>query len=139
MGFGVLGLGGSVSAGAGVFGGGQSGINLGGFASAGGFIGGPGIGPSYPAGNCGNTAAGAYAGIGVGGFLTNATSAAELRGPFQGLNFDLGILSVQVAWSGNIIIGSWTLGPGDIGGASGYQTNTWTTDPWPLTLEHSSK
>jgi RHS repeat-associated protein len=124
-GLGVLGGAASAGAGGGVFWGGSPGINVGGFVSAGGFVGGPGLGPSYPAGNCRNLAAGAYAGISGGVFFTNANSANDLRGPFYGLNLDLGILSIQLAWSGGTVIGSVTAGPGEIGGASGYQTNTW--------------
>ncbi len=124
-GLGALGAAASASAGGGAFWGGPQGINVGGFVSAGGLVGGPGLGPSYPAGNCGNFAAGAYAGISGGAFVTNANSANDLRGPFYGVNFDLGIFSVQVAWSGGTVIGSITAGPGEIAGASGYQTNTW--------------
>ena len=133
-GLGTLGLAGSASAGGGVFWTGLlQEINLGGFASAGGFIGGPSLGPSYPSGNCANTAAGAYAGIGVGGFITNANSASDLGGPFHTLNFDLGGLSIQFSWSGNTKILSATYGPGEIGGSSGYETNTWPTGPLRLT------
>ena len=49
----------------------------------------------------------------------------DLHGPFYGVNFNLGILSLQVAWSGRTFIGAITVGPGEIAGASGYQTNTY--------------
>jgi RHS repeat-associated protein len=124
-GTGPLGLAGSGSAGGGVFWGGQQGVNVGGYASAGGFVGGPGLpGPSYPSGDCDHFASGAYGGIGGGVFFTNATSADQLKGPFTTLNIDLGPLSIQISWSGPTIISSATVGPGAIAGVSSYTTNT---------------
>jgi len=127
-GTGVLGGGGSASAGAGVFGGGSQGINVGGFASAGGFVGGPGLpGPSYPKGNC-HGAGGVFGGAGGGWFFTNATSANGLSGPFQNVNLNIGEgpiqVSIQIGWSGDTWIGSITIGPGAGVSVSTFQTNT---------------
>ena len=130
----VAGAGATASVGAGLFGGGQSGLNLGAFASAGAFAGGPGYGkqcPAYPGGNKSNVAGGAFAGVGAGGFLTNATSAAELRGPFDTWTFNIGVgpiqLSVQFGESAGTWIGSVTVGPGIGISGSSYPTNTWAT------------
>ena len=129
-----VGAGATGSLGGGVFWGGESGVNAGGFASAGAFAGGPGYGaqyPNYPQGNNSNVAGGAFAGVGGGAFVTNAMCAAELRGPFDTYSFNIGVgpikVSVQVGVSGETWIGSATFGPG--GGISGssYPTNTWAT------------
>ena len=98
------GAGGTASAGAGVFGGGQKGTNLGAFASVGGFAGGPGYGYSYPASNNSNNfAAGAFAGRGGGLFLSNATSASDISGPFDTRSLNVGVgpvlFSLQVGIS----------------------------------------
>ena len=135
-GLGVVGGGGNVAAGGGLFWGGTGGVNLGGFASAGGFLGGPHYGPSYPAqkpASCGqpNVALGGFAGAGIGGFLTNANSASELRGPFTNYNVNVGFgpvqFSLQIGVSGSTWIGSLTFGPGYGASVSTFQTNTWST------------
>jgi hypothetical protein len=117
-----------------VFWGGSQGINVGGFASAGGFVGAPGLpGPSYPKGNC-NGALGAFAGAGGGWFLTNANSANELSGPFQNINFNIGEgpfqVSIQIGWSGDTWIASATYGPGAGVDVSSFQTNTAAGTLW---------
>jgi RHS repeat-associated protein len=131
-----FGAGANASAGGGLFWGGAQGANLGGFASAGGFFGGPGYGPSYPAqkpSNCDepNTAFGAFGGIGAGAFLTNANSAKDLAGPFTNYNYNIGFgplqFSLQIGVSGSTWIGSLTLGPGVGASGSSFQTNTWST------------
>jgi hypothetical protein len=105
-------------------------MNMGGFASWGGFLGGPGYGPSYPRGNSGNVVGGAYAGLGGGVFVTNAKCAGELRGAFNTYSFNLGIgpkISFQFGISGGTWIFSATYGWGGAISGSGYQTNTWAT------------
>jgi hypothetical protein len=128
----VFGGGGTASAGGGVFGGGRQGLNVGGFASTGGFVGGAGYGASYPAPLPGGTTgvAGAYAGVGAGGFITNATSAADLKGPFSTYSINTPIGSIQLGRSGSTWIFSVTCGVppcgiGAGGAASTYPTNTW--------------
>jgi RHS repeat-associated protein len=102
------GAGGSVNVGGGYFSGGKHHKHFGGFGSAGGFAGGPGFGVTYPATpkkrrpKCG--ALGAYAGIGFGGFLTNATTIGKLGGPFNTVSISAGDglagASIDVSWCG---------------------------------------
>ena len=131
----VVGAGATVSGSAGVFWGGPQGTSVGAYASAGAFAGGPGYGPQYPKypeGNNSNVAGGAFAGAG-GGFVTNACSAGELRGPFDTSTFNLGVGpiqgSLQIGVSGGTWIGSLTFGPGAGIAGSSYPTNTWATGP----------
>src|SRR5882672_11431039 len=81
----IFGRGGTASGGGGIFWGGPQGLNAGGFLSAGGFVGGAGYGASYPAPLGGGTTGvlGPYIGGGAGGFLTNAKSPTDLKGPFN--------------------------------------------------------
>lgn len=127
----AIGAGATGSVGGGVFWGGPEGANLGGFASAGAFAGGPGYGLSYPVGNSGNVVGGAFAGLGGGVFLTNATRANQLSGPFDTYSFNIGVgpikFSVQLGVSNGTWMGSTTLGTGIGISGSGYPTNTWTT------------
>ncbi|MBF0330144.1 MAG: RHS repeat-associated core domain-containing protein [Nitrospirae bacterium] len=127
----AVGAGATGSAGGGVFWGGPQGTNVGGFASFGAFAGGPNYGHSYPSGNSSNVAGGAFAGGGGGFFITNATCANQLSGPFDTYSFNIGVgpfkVSVQVGVSNGTWIGSATFGPGIGISGSGYQTNTWTT------------
>ena len=132
IGGGLIGAAGTYSLGGGIFWGGQQGINWGGFNTIGGFAGGPGYGLSYPypSGDNFNTIAGGYAGGGIGGYLTNANSPCDLKGPFRTFTFSFGFpfiggASAQYSESDN---GTWvwsvTIGPG-IGLSGGvYQTNT---------------
>ncbi len=131
----VAGAGATGSAGGGIFWGGSSGTTLGGFASFGAFAGGPGWGVSSAPSPCGGTtvAGGAYAGIGRGAFLTNATNASQLSGPFDTYSFNLGIGPIQVSGqfgisAEGIAIGSLTYGPGSGWGVSGsgYPTSAKT-------------
>jgi RHS repeat-associated protein len=135
----VAGAGATGSIGGGVFGGGPQGLNVGGFASGGAFAGGPGYGAgygaSYPAVQPGGTTAvaGAAAGAGAGIFVTNATSAAGLSGPFSTYSINTPIGSVQLGVSGSTWIFSATCGvpPCGIGTPTGavstYPTNTAAT------------
>lgn len=128
----AIGAGATGSLGGGVFGGGSRGLSLGGFASAGAFAGGPGYAVSYPS-PCEETTlvGGAFAAAGVGGFLTNATTASELRGPFDTYSFNVGVgpfkVSVQFGTGNGIWIGSATFGPGAGISGSRYPMNTWAT------------
>lgn len=71
-------------------------------------------------------AVGAYAGVGLGGFLTNAKKAADLKGPFKQWNLNTPIGSIDFGWSDGTWILSITAGPGDVGDVSGYPTTTVT-------------
>ncbi|KAF0145016.1 MAG: RhsA [Nitrospirae bacterium] len=130
-----IGAGQTGSVGGGLFGQGLfKNLNFGGFASWGGFAGGPGYGPSYPSGNSGNVVGGAYAGIGAGIFVTNAKCAAQLKGPFKTISLNVGIgaykFTMQYSYSNGI--GMFSVGPPFTGAGiglsgSGYNTNTGTT------------
>jgi RHS repeat-associated protein len=131
----AIGAGQNVAAGVGVFGNSLSGINAGGLASYGGFIGGPGHGLSYPAGK-NNYALGGFAGGGLNVFVTNASQKSLLSGPFHVYSFNAGfflrVLSLQLAVGDN---GIWMFSyGGPLGFPSGvgfgidyseYNTNTW--------------
>lgn len=70
---------------------------------------------------------GLSAGVGGGGFITNACDANELRGPFDTFTIGTPIGSVQVGKSGDTWIGSVTGGPGLPSlSISQYPTNTWS-------------
>lgn len=107
------------------------GANFGGFASLGCFLGGPGAknGWAYPRTEK-KGAIGAYAGIGIGPYVTNANNKNELKGPFQVLNINLALGyggSIQVGWdstSGTFIV-SGGVGYGYGVDVSWYNTNTW--------------
>ncbi len=124
----VVGSGATVSGGVGVFGGGSQGINTGGYVSGGAYSGTPGNNVGYPGGQnvqTGNGVIGGYAGVGVGGFITNATSACQLSGPFSTWSINTPWGSAQFGYSDGTWIGSITVGPGIGGGVSGYPTNTY--------------
>jgi RHS repeat-associated protein len=127
----INGAGASASVGGGVFWGGSQGLNIGGFASGGAFVGGSDISASAPAPLPGGTtgAIGAYAGVGSGFFITNATTVGELKGPFNTYSINTPIGSLQLGVSGSTWIFSATCGvpPCGIGvgaAASTYPTNT---------------
>ena len=80
---------------------------------------------SYPTQNSTPIIAGAYAGLGGGGFLTNATNMDQVYGVFQAFTVSLpGLVSFQYAYSGNIYVASAIFGPGAYGSISYYTTNT---------------
>jgi uncharacterized protein RhaS with RHS repeats len=116
-GVGPIGLGAQGFAGAGVFGGGSRGMNLGAFGGAGAF-------PANLPGQQG--VVGAYAGLGAGVFLTNATSAAQLCGWAYTFSLNLPIASFQLGVDPNS--GTWiatgTMGPAVGASASLYQVKT---------------
>jgi RHS repeat-associated protein len=103
-----LGAGGTVFLGGGVFWGGDQGVNFGGFAGGGAFYGDhsavqfQGQKPRV---------LGTYAGIGGGGFFTNATCVTDLGGPFKEYHLNLPWFSISYAVSGDIFIVSVTVGP----------------------------
>jgi len=65
---------------------------------------------------------GLYAGIGAGGFWTNANSASDLKGYFSTFNVNTPWGSFQFAISGTTIFSSLTVGPGAIFSISSYPT-----------------
>jgi len=78
-------------------------------------------------------AVGLFAGVGGGGFITNAKKACDLNGPFKQWNVNLEVLGVNYAnsdgfWS--FLKGTWTLsvtvGPAFGGDVSAYPTTTVT-------------
>jgi RHS repeat-associated protein len=128
VGAGAVGGGATGAVGGGVFWGGPSGVNGGVFASGGAFVReSPGV-VSLKCPNYNQTpwAVGAYAGVGAGGFLTNAKKAADLKGPFKQWNLNTPIGSINFGWSDGTWILSITAGPGDVGDISGYPTTTVT-------------
>ena len=127
-GVGLAGAAESASAGVGYFSrGGGTGVE--GFESEGGFVGGPGYGPSIAPDNKDNSAVGGFAGIGAGLFFTTADCAKQLEGPSYtySLNIGVGPISFSLQYTeyedGNWL-GSYTEGPGMGISASGYPTNT---------------
>jgi RHS repeat-associated protein len=127
----VAGAGAQVQGGYGGFSGG--GGNSGFFGSFGTFAGGPFYGAGYPNSpdpTVKNVVGGAFAGAGVGPFISNAKCAADLGGPFNTFFLNLGIglgVSINVGISDGTWIGSLSFGP-SIGSSGGqYPTNTWAT------------
>jgi hypothetical protein len=141
FGGGVYGTGWNGSLGGGHFWGGNDGSNDTLFASGGGYFGGPTYGGGYPNvdanGNSNSTPPnsntfgyGAYGGVGMGGFVTNAGGGSDLSGPFNNINVNTPIGSVQFGWHGPFLgkgstwILSITKGPSAGWGVSSYPTNT---------------
>jgi RHS repeat-associated protein len=77
-------------------------------------------------------ALGAYAGAGLGAFITNADTWNDLFGPFQTWSINTPIGSAQFSYSNGTWIGSVTVGPGYIGGVSAYPTVTSAAGGMPL-------
>jgi len=141
----VLGAGGTYSKGIGVFGGahrpfsGREGASIDRFTASGAFVGGPEFAVGHPPDQEGGTmlALGAFAGIGVGAFLTNANDATELKGTAANTySFNLGVgpvkFSAQAAESNGIWIASATVGSGCCISVSTYPTNTTADSSFPL-------
>lgn len=130
--------GGNISLGFGLFHNPNEGFSLGGFKSGGAFLGGPQVGrlpgsqnipckpTSQPSG-----AIGAYAGWGVGPWISNAGSPVDLGGPFDQWNFN-SPLSGYYAQSGNTWIGGTSFGFGGVGSFSIYPTTTWSVGGFNL-------
>jgi hypothetical protein len=104
--------GGQANSGVGLFGGGRSGINIGAYTASGGFSG-------IDSDN--QFVAGATAGLGVGGFITNAKNAQDLKGPFDTWSLNLPIFSLQFASGGGV----WTAG-GSLGKSWGLSLSRYT-------------
>ncbi len=110
----------------GVFGGGAAGVNVGVAGTTGSFAGGENRGVAYPGFPQGglNGTIGAFAGFGGGGFVTNATSACQLRGPFDTLIVNFWVGEFQYSSSGSVWTASLTFGPGVPGGGISYFSTT---------------
>jgi RHS repeat-associated protein len=123
----VNGAGGTVFGGGGLFFGGDQGAELGGFSGYGGFAGGLGVPTSQTPCN-GQTpwVAGGSLGVAAGTYITDATSASQLGGPFSQWNLNTPLVNLSLAVSGSTWIISLTSGPGTSVGASisGYPTVT---------------
>jgi len=129
VGLGMIGAGQSAAAGVGVLGGGPRGIVGGAFGTAGGFAG----GPHAPADLSSPTAVGAYAGVGINVFVTNASDITQLTGAAPIRNFGIGkgvrVFSLQTSEPGGEL---WVLSYGGLplpgvavgGAASTYNANT---------------
>lgn len=100
------------NSGVGIFGGGSNGVNVGGYTANGGFD-----GPN----DSNQTVIGATAGLGVGGFITNAKCAKNLLGPFDTWTLNLPIASFQFATDGTI----WTFGI-SVGKSWGFSASRYT-------------
>jgi hypothetical protein len=87
----------------------------------------PGVSMNCPTCNQTPWAVGAYAGVGGGGFLTNAKKVGDLSGPFKQWNLNTPWFSLSFGWSSGTWIFSGTFGPGGVGSVSGYPTGTVTT------------
>jgi hypothetical protein len=117
----------TASGGYGLFGGGCKGTNIGAFASGGvAFVKPADLSPDA------NILVGLFGGLGYGGFLTNATNAAELEDLGPTWSFDLGIglvrISVQTSASSDKWIASLTYGPSR-GLAMSRMATTTVADP----------
>ena len=98
-----IGIAAQANSGVGVFGGGSAGVNVGGYTASGGFMNGF-------TGYTNQFAVGLTAGLGVGLFGTNATSASALLGPFDTWTLNLPAVSFQFATDGTTNVGSVSLG-----------------------------
>jgi hypothetical protein len=132
VGNGIVGAGGTLSSGTGVFTGGANPPSVGGFTSQGGFIGGLIGGTSYPGGTTsggGNFVYGMTGNVGSGIFFTNAPDAHALSGKFDTWTYNAAEFSIQFGWSDGIGILSITAGGGSGSSISRYPTDTvWTAD-----------
>jgi len=130
---GVIAGGGATGAlGGGIFCGPAHGVNVGAFAEGGAALGVGSRGLQWPAWEQFKSIAGGYAGVGLGGYISNASCARDLQGPFSTYSFNAGWgpakFGAQFAKSGSIWIFSVTpLGPSIGVSGSGYPTTTRTT------------
>ena len=136
----VYGAGKTNSSALGVFWGGPSGINFGRFTTKGSFNRLPGYEtqcPAFPNSITTNGVAGAYAGAGLGLFITNANDVTALKDQFDTWSFNASPevipikFSIQVGYNNGIWIISVTPGPGFGMSESTYPTNT-TVKPYML-------
>ncbi len=106
--------------------------SIGSFESWGGYTGGPGYGVGYPSGaDKDNKGGGAYVGIGLNAFMTNAGSAANLNGPAKTFSINIGwadrVFALQVARGDN---GVWMISYGGIplpGAGLGFSVSDYYT------------
>jgi RHS repeat-associated protein len=121
IGIGTVGAAAQGSGGVGYF----SGTGYGGFLGGGAFAG-PADRTGCAPASQGDPAvsAGLYAGIGAGGFWTNANSASDLKGYFSTFNVNTPIGSFQFAISGTTVFASLVFGPGAIFSISSYPTSS---------------
>ncbi len=105
---------------------------IGSFKTWGGYVGGPGYGVGYPSGaDKDNKDGGAYVGIGLNAFITNADSAADLNGPAKTFSINIGwadrVFALQVARGDN---GIWMISYGGIplpGAGFGFSVSDYYT------------
>lgn len=124
------GAGANVSAGAGLFYDGTRAVRPGAFAETGGFAELGARAAKFPRASAPAHALGAFAGVGYGIFVTNASSAAQLAGVGQSYSLDIGLgpkFSAQVGIAGDTFAASVTIGPGLGLDASTYPTQTLST------------
>jgi hypothetical protein len=106
------------------------GLSAGVIAQAGYFVNGIAGAQYGPQATGGNFSVGAFIGAGLGPFLSNAKTPADLEGPFDTVSLDLSIdivpvkISVQVGVSGDIWMAGVTFGPGEGLAASRLVTTT---------------
>lgn len=106
--------------------------SIGSFGSWGGYTGGPGYGVDYPSGaDKDNKGGGAYVGIGLNAFMTNAGSATDLNGPAKTFSINIGwadrVFALQVARGDN---GIWMISYGGIplpGAGLGFSVSDYYT------------
>ncbi len=122
---------GSGSGQVGVFWGGADGVNLGTAVSYGGFVPCPCGGDlsGVPTGGAKSWGGGAWAGVGGGGFFTNADNTNDLSGPFDNFEINTPVGSVAVQWGRNdkgrfIFQVAATAGPSEGLGVAKYKTKT---------------
>lgn len=78
-------------------------------------------------GNVNPIVGGAYAGVGAGGVITNATNVQQLSGPFQTFTISTPVFSLGLSYGGGIWSLSGTIGPGFFGAFTSTTTTTVTT------------
>jgi RHS repeat-associated protein len=128
----IAGGGVTVAGGAGLFYDEDHGISPGVFGDFGGAL---GVGPrglQFPEWDQFKSIGGGFAGLGGGGFITNARNVKQLKGPFSTYSVNWGFgtpkFGAQFAKSGKIwIFGVTPFGPSIGVSGSGYPTNTWTS------------
>jgi hypothetical protein len=130
----AAGMGANYNWGAGLFYNPNNGFSLGGFHGGGAFFGNPSASFNVPCHSTDNPsgAFGAYGGVGLGPWISNAGSPSDLGGPFNQWNINSPI-SGSYANSGGTWIGSLTFGPGDVGSFSTYPTTTTSAGGFNLT------
>jgi RHS repeat-associated protein len=111
-----------VSAGSGLYWGGERGINSGSYAAGGAFAGSAATETAFQ--NMTDLVVGAALGAGGGTYITNATSNVGLKGAFRTINVSVLIYSAQIAMSEDIYQVSFGIAKGVGFSYSTYSTNT---------------